>query len=108
MTSPVTTGPATEKLQERYAAAIMGTYGMPPVALDHGRGCVVWDVDGAQYLDLIGCGQRRRPQHAADFDRVRVTHIRRSGGRDIVNERRSRRHRFAQPGGRRAARCGRL
>ena len=54
MTSPVTTGPATEKLQERYAAAIMGTYGMPPVALDHGRGCVVWDVDGAQYLDLIG------------------------------------------------------
>ncbi|HMH94091.1 MAG TPA: acetylornithine transaminase [Streptosporangiaceae bacterium] len=54
MTSPATTGPATEKLQERYAAAIMGTYGIPPVALDHGRGCVVWDVDGAQYLDLIG------------------------------------------------------
>jgi acetylornithine aminotransferase len=54
MTSPATTGPATEKLQARYAAAIMGTYGMPPVALDHGRGCVVWDVDGAQYLDLIG------------------------------------------------------
>jgi acetylornithine aminotransferase len=54
MTPPATTGPATEKLQERYAAAIMGTYGMPPVALDHGRGAVVWDVDGAQYLDLIG------------------------------------------------------
>jgi acetylornithine/N-succinyldiaminopimelate aminotransferase len=54
MTSPATTGPATEKLQERYAAAIMGTYGMPPVALDHGSGCVVWDVDGAEYLDLIG------------------------------------------------------
>jgi acetylornithine/N-succinyldiaminopimelate aminotransferase len=54
MTSPATTGPATEKLQERYAAAIMGTYGIPPVALDRGRGCVVWDVDGAQYLDLIG------------------------------------------------------
>jgi acetylornithine/N-succinyldiaminopimelate aminotransferase len=44
----------TEKLQERYAAAIMATYGMPPVALDHGRGCVVWDVDGHSYLDLIG------------------------------------------------------
>jgi len=43
----------TEKLQERYAAAIMATYGMPPVALDHGRGCVVWDVDGRSYLDLI-------------------------------------------------------
>jgi len=53
-TGPATTGPATEKLQQRYAAAIMGTYGMPPVALEHGRGCVVWDVDGAQYLDLIG------------------------------------------------------
>jgi acetylornithine/N-succinyldiaminopimelate aminotransferase len=52
-TGPATTGPATEKLQQRYAAAIMGTYGMPPVALEHGRGCVVWDVDGAQYLDLI-------------------------------------------------------
>jgi acetylornithine/N-succinyldiaminopimelate aminotransferase len=54
MTSPATTGPATEKLQERYAAAIMGTYGIPPVALERGRGCDVWDVDGAQYLDLIG------------------------------------------------------
>jgi acetylornithine aminotransferase len=54
MTSPATTGPATQKLQERYAAAIMGNYGMPPVALDHGQGCVVWDVDGAPYLDLIG------------------------------------------------------
>jgi acetylornithine/N-succinyldiaminopimelate aminotransferase len=54
MTSPATTGPATRKLQERYAAAIMGNYGIPPVALDHGQGCVVWDVDGAPYLDLIG------------------------------------------------------
>jgi acetylornithine aminotransferase len=54
MTSPAPTGPATQKLQERYAAAIMGTYGIPPVALDHGQGCVVFDVDGAQYLDLIG------------------------------------------------------
>ncbi|HUZ22198.1 MAG TPA: acetylornithine transaminase [Streptosporangiaceae bacterium] len=43
----------TEKLQERYAATIMATYGMPPAALDHGRGCVVWDVDGRSYLDLI-------------------------------------------------------
>jgi acetylornithine/N-succinyldiaminopimelate aminotransferase len=54
MTSPATTGPATLKLQERYAAAIMGTYGIPPVALERGRGCDVWDVDGARYLDLIG------------------------------------------------------
>jgi acetylornithine/N-succinyldiaminopimelate aminotransferase len=53
MTMPATPGPATQKLQERYASAIMGTYGIPPVALDHGQGCVVWDVDGAPYLDLI-------------------------------------------------------
>jgi acetylornithine/N-succinyldiaminopimelate aminotransferase len=45
---------ATQKLQDRYGAAIMGTYGIPPVALDHGLGCVVWDVDGSSYLDLIG------------------------------------------------------
>jgi acetylornithine/N-succinyldiaminopimelate aminotransferase len=48
------TGHHTEKLQERYAASIMGTYGLPPVALERGEGCVVWDADGAQYLDLIG------------------------------------------------------
>jgi acetylornithine/N-succinyldiaminopimelate aminotransferase len=45
---------ATRKLQDRYGAAIMGTYGIPPVALDHGSGCVVWDVEGNSYLDLIG------------------------------------------------------
>ena len=37
---------ATEVLQERYAAAMMLTYGMPPVALGRGPGCAVWDVDG--------------------------------------------------------------
>jgi len=44
---------ATEQLQDRYAAAIMLTYGVPPVALAHGRGCLVWDVDGNSYLDLV-------------------------------------------------------
>jgi acetylornithine/N-succinyldiaminopimelate aminotransferase len=39
--------------QERHAAALMPTYGTPPVALVHGRGCTVWDADGRQYLDLI-------------------------------------------------------
>ena len=43
----------TEELQDRYAAAIMLTYGLPPVALSHGSGCVVWDVDGHSYLDLV-------------------------------------------------------
>jgi acetylornithine/N-succinyldiaminopimelate aminotransferase len=44
---------ATEELQDRYAAAVMMTYGMPPVALARGSGCVVWDVDGNSYLDLV-------------------------------------------------------
>jgi acetylornithine/N-succinyldiaminopimelate aminotransferase len=44
---------ATEELQDRYAAAVMMTYGMPPVALERGSGCVVWDVDGNSYLDLV-------------------------------------------------------
>ncbi|HUA30162.1 MAG TPA: acetylornithine transaminase [Streptosporangiaceae bacterium] len=44
---------ATEQLQDRYTAAIMLNYGMPAVALSHGSGCVVWDVDGRSYLDLL-------------------------------------------------------
>ncbi len=45
---------ATDALQEKYAASIMLTYGVPPVALARGSGCTVWDVDGNSYLDLIG------------------------------------------------------
>jgi acetylornithine aminotransferase len=33
---------------------MMRNYGTPPVALSHGAGARVWDVDGAEYLDLIG------------------------------------------------------
>jgi acetylornithine/N-succinyldiaminopimelate aminotransferase len=44
----------TERLKERYAAALMPNYGVPPIALARGEGCVVWDVDGNAYLDLIG------------------------------------------------------
>lgn len=40
-------------LQQRFAAALMPNYGLPPVALTHGTGCRVWDADGAAYLDLI-------------------------------------------------------
>ena len=40
-------------LQQRFAAAMMGNYGVPPLALDRGEGSRVWDVDGNQYLDLI-------------------------------------------------------
>jgi acetylornithine/N-succinyldiaminopimelate aminotransferase len=44
---------ATEQLQNRYAAAMMLNYGLPPIALARGEGCVVWDVDGNSYLDLV-------------------------------------------------------
>jgi len=45
---------ATSTLQERYARALMPNYGMPALALERGDGCVVWDVDGNSYLDLVG------------------------------------------------------
>ena len=44
---------ATEELQARFASAMMPTYGIPPVALVRGEGCLVWDADGRQYTDLI-------------------------------------------------------
>ncbi len=43
----------TEELQGRFQAAVMPTYGVPPVALVRGEGCQVWDADGRQYTDLI-------------------------------------------------------
>jgi acetylornithine aminotransferase len=41
-------------LQQRFEAAIMPNYGVPPVAIARGAGCRVWDTDGNAYLDLIG------------------------------------------------------
>src|SRR5262249_29262406 len=42
-----------DTLAARWDAAVMPTYGTPPVALARGEGCRVWDVDGREYLDLI-------------------------------------------------------
>jgi acetylornithine aminotransferase len=33
---------------------VMHTYGRLPIALSHGQGCRVWDVNGKQYLDALG------------------------------------------------------
>ncbi|GII58234.1 acetylornithine aminotransferase [Planotetraspora thailandica] len=41
-------------LRERFESAFMPNYGVPPVAIARGAGCVVWDADGRRYLDLIG------------------------------------------------------
>ena len=43
----------TEALQARWRQAMMPNYGTPPVALDHGHGVYVWDVDGRRYLDFV-------------------------------------------------------
>ncbi|MEU8310576.1 acetylornithine transaminase [Actinomadura sp. NPDC048955] len=40
-------------LRERFEAAFMPNYGVPPVALARGEGCRVWDTAGREYLDLI-------------------------------------------------------
>jgi acetylornithine/N-succinyldiaminopimelate aminotransferase len=44
--------PATS--QERYAAALMNTFGPPQLVLTRGAGARVWDEDGTEYVDLLG------------------------------------------------------
>ena len=43
-----------EAFLERYQRAVLGVFGLPPLVLDRGDGCHVWDVDGNRYLDLVG------------------------------------------------------
>jgi acetylornithine aminotransferase len=43
----------SEALRKRFEAAMMPNYGIPPLALARGEGCLVWDADGNRYLDLI-------------------------------------------------------
>jgi acetylornithine aminotransferase len=45
----VSTGSTTQ----RWGAALMDTYGTPPLTLVRGDGARVWDEDGAEYLDLV-------------------------------------------------------
>ncbi|MDA8436626.1 MAG: acetylornithine transaminase [Actinomycetales bacterium] len=54
MTTTDGPGTATRALQARWDAVMMRNYGTPPVALSRGSGARVWDVDGREYLDLIG------------------------------------------------------
>lgn len=39
---------------DRYAGALMTTFGRPARVLVRGEGCYVWDADGKRYLDLLG------------------------------------------------------
>jgi acetylornithine/N-succinyldiaminopimelate aminotransferase len=40
--------------QDRYAGAVMNTFGPPRLVLTKGEGAYVWDDDGNKYLDLLG------------------------------------------------------
>ncbi len=41
-------------LIEAASPHVMNTYGRLPIALSHGHGCRVWDVNGKSYLDGLG------------------------------------------------------
>lgn len=41
------------ELRQRWDAAMLNTYGTPPIALVRGHGAEVWDADGRRYLDLL-------------------------------------------------------
>jgi len=50
--------PATDANAPHFIEAasphVMNTYGRLPIALSHGQGCRVWDVNGKSYLDALG------------------------------------------------------
>lgn len=38
----------------RYSTSLLGVFGTPQRVLVRGAGCLVWDADGKEYLDLLG------------------------------------------------------
>jgi acetylornithine aminotransferase len=44
----------TESLTGRWSQSVMNTYGTPGMALVRGRGAVMWDADGREYVDMFG------------------------------------------------------
>ncbi|WP_366180020.1 acetylornithine transaminase [Actinomyces timonensis] len=57
MTGATTTAPegagGNAEWRDRYASAVMNTFGTPSRVLVRGSGTRVWDADGAEYLDLL-------------------------------------------------------
>ncbi|RYG13049.1 MAG: aspartate aminotransferase family protein [Burkholderiales bacterium] len=45
---------AAPQFVEAASPHTMNTYGRVPIALSHGQGCRVWDVNGKEYLDGLG------------------------------------------------------
>ncbi|MGP4033947.1 acetylornithine transaminase [Pseudarthrobacter sp. 1C304] len=56
LTELVETGGQTTGAQwlSRYSSALLGVFGTPQRVLVRGAGCLVWDADGKEYLDLLG------------------------------------------------------
>ncbi|MDQ6739791.1 MAG: acetylornithine transaminase [Actinomycetota bacterium] len=54
MAGPVGTGAGGDAWLARYSHSLMGVFGTPQRVLVRGNGAVVWDVDGNEYLDLLG------------------------------------------------------
>ncbi len=50
---PSTNATASSRI-EAASPHVMNTYGRVPIALSHGQGCRVWDVNGKSYLDALG------------------------------------------------------
>ncbi len=44
----------TDTWTDRYAGALMNTFGPPKLVLTRGEGAHVWDADGREYVDLLG------------------------------------------------------
>ena len=44
---------AFENLAARYAASICNTYARYPLAVSHGQGTRLYDLDGNEYIDLL-------------------------------------------------------
>ena len=44
----------TAQWLERYQGSVMNTFGPPKLVLVRGEGAHVWDVDGKEYVDLLG------------------------------------------------------
>lgn len=45
---------AASSTLEASSPHVMNTYGRLPIALSHGQGCHVWDINGTRYLDALG------------------------------------------------------
>ncbi|WP_317854899.1 acetylornithine/succinylornithine family transaminase [Chakrabartyella piscis] len=41
-----------EAIQQKEHAYVMQTYGRTPIAMDHGKGVMCYDVDGKEYIDM--------------------------------------------------------